>query len=108
MDKTVMPSPEMLSKYADAMDKAVNLYLMAGDGCQAPGAIITRFEAGALHPWRVHFLNLQCGGYHAGGYHETESGAFEEFKERCLRYDKTGGLHHAIKASGNKELINLC
>lgn len=96
----------VLCRYAADLEAAQAVAFMAGDGIQAPGALVVRHVDGA-HPLAVHFLNLQCGGYHGGTYCGTLAEALESFRERLGRFDPTGGLREAAEAQGlNLETVS--
>lgn len=96
-----LPETVKLIQYGQSMTQARALYPMAGDGIQAPGALIIRaLPDNDIHPFAVHFLNLQSGGYHAGDYCETLAEAESAYASRCRRYDPTGRLNAAWRASG--------
>lgn len=68
-------------------------HLMAGDGAQAPGAVVQRTLDSGEHRHVVHFFNLQSGGFHSGSYHTDETEAMAEYTRQIKRYDPTGMLH---------------
>lgn len=72
-------------------------HVMAGDGFQAPGAIVLRHQANAPGKFVIHFANLQCGGFHQGWYDLDEGEALIAYRDRCHRYDPTGELHRAAE-----------
>lgn len=79
------------------MTDEIKEYRMAGDGIQAPGAIvIRRLEHNKRHPYVVHFRNDQCGGYCDGDYCENYLDAWEAYDRKCKRYDPTGDLHRTF------------
>ena len=60
-----------------------------GDGVQAPGYITLCHIPGA-HPFVVHFLNVQDGGFHSGDYCKDDVSARRVFAHRSERYTR----HH--------------
>jgi len=100
-------SPDVLAQYRADLEAAPAVAFLAGDGIQAVGAIVLRESPGALHPWRVHFLNLQSGGYHGGNYCGTYADGLAAFADKLQRYDPTQGLRDAAQAQGlNLETVS--
>jgi len=78
----------------------VRHHVIAGDGFQAPGAIIMRRLSNG---YAIHFANLQTGGYHSGWYDLGEDEALIAYRDRCRRYDPTGEL---TSAAARRQTIN--
>jgi hypothetical protein len=58
-----------------------------GDGFQAPGAVTLCKIDNPLHPYVIHFFNMQDGGFHSGNYCKTRAEAEEAFGKRALRFN---------------------
>ena len=93
-----LPDPALIKRYALELANAEAVAFMAGDGLQAPGAIVTRRVRGEERA--THFLNLQTGGFHQGDYAETYAEGLADFAARLARYDRTGGLREAADRQG--------
>ena len=89
------PEKDLLNwLYGDST--VMEAYVMAGDGAQAPGAVVLRRVAG-YHPFVIHFANLQSGGYHMGDYFKTLKEAYPVFDKRKDYADPTGNLNKAFE-----------
>lgn len=84
--------------------KVIREYKMAGDGCQAPGAIVLVDTGREPQPFATYFRNDQDSEregkpcYYSGTYESILSDAEATFEARCKRYDPTGRLHAAAMA----------
>lgn len=82
------------AREVSAMPSVLWFHGMAGDGCQAPGAIVVRDmgESRTAGRYAVHFANFQDGGFHSGDYLDSPDEAARVASERLRRYDPTGRL----------------
>jgi len=79
----------------------VACYAMAGDGIQAPGAIVTLIRQPLQRPFRanpysVHFVNAQDGGAYYGVYDLNQGQASQEHDRKVSRFDPSGRLMLAL------------
>ena len=90
------PEAATFERYAECLANAERVHLMAGDGIQAPGAIVLRLMPNPDRGYRVQWLNLQAGGFGDSSYDiPTRARALDEFAAMVRRYDPTRALSKA-------------